>query len=86
VAKANIVINGRFFGTRKPKVYLEYTDKHGRTKAKKCKITSWAMDSNTGVSRITFHLPRSLEPKDYQLKVVNKVGAATASFTVDSSP
>ena len=85
VAKANIVINGRFFGTRKPKVYLEYTDKHGRAREKKCKVTSWAMDSNTGVSRITFRLPRSLEPKDYQLKVVNKVGVATASFTVDSS-
>jgi subtilisin family serine protease len=86
VATARILINGRFFGTRKPKVYLEYTDKHGRTRAKKCKVTSWAMDSDTGVSMITFIVPKGLEPKDYQLKVVNKVGTATASFTVDSSP
>lgn len=85
VTTARILINGRFFGTRKPQVYLEFTNKHGRAMAKKCIVTSWAMDSNTGVSRITFRVPRSLEPKDYQLKVVNKVGAAKTSFTVDSS-
>jgi subtilisin family serine protease len=84
--KATIVVNGKLFGAKKPQVYMVYADdKHGRTKAKQCNVTSWTMDSNTGVSRITFRVPRSLEPKDYQLKVVNKVGAATTSFTIDPS-
>jgi hypothetical protein len=85
VTKASVDIYGKFFGTKRPRIYLEYTNKNGHARARRCRVTSWAMDSNTGVSRINFRVPRSLEPKDYQLKVVNKVGAATTSFTVDSS-
>jgi subtilisin family serine protease len=83
VATASILINGRFFGTKKPKVYLESADKNGHARARKCRVSSWKMDSNTGVSTVTFRVPLSLKPKDYQLKVVNKVGTASTSFTID---
>ncbi len=72
-----IVIPGNYFSTKKGKVYLENI----RTgKKKKCKVTSWSMDS------ITFEVPKiskSFPPGYYPLKIHNKIGIATADFTLE---
>jgi len=71
-----IIITGNFFGTKKGKVYLEVPG--GKTKT--CKVTSWGMDS------ITFVVPKGLvSGTAYPLKVMNKVGLATApsGFTIE---
>lgn len=74
-----ITINGNFFGTKKGKVYLENTS---TGKKKNCKVMNWDMDS------ITFIVPKASKKfpaSSYTLKVVNKVGVATAStdFTLE---
>jgi hypothetical protein len=81
-----ITVTGNFFGTKKGKVYLEY-DKSGQTKKKNCKVTNWSMNEATGVSTLTFDVPKvskSFPAGNYPLKVENKVGTAIAdtNFTV----
>ena len=79
-----ILINGRFFGTKKPKIYLEYIDKNGQTKKGNCKVTDWSMDTTTGESRLEFIVPKGLESRAYPLKVFNKVGTSgPVLFTID---
>jgi hypothetical protein len=66
-----VEISGNFFSTKKGKVYLG---------EKKCKISSWGMDS------ITFVVPKGLIfGSTYPLKVINKVGIAEALsvFTIN---
>ena len=66
-----VEISGNFFSTKKGKVYLG---------EKKCKISSWGMDS------ITFVVPKGLDSgSTYPLKVINKVGIAEAPsvFTIN---
>jgi hypothetical protein len=63
-----ITIRGRFFSTKKGKVYLG---------DKKCKVTLWEMDSATGDSTITFEVPKNMAPVTYDVTVVNKVGSDT---------
>jgi hypothetical protein len=59
---AEIIVNGRFFGVPKGKVYVG---------EKACKVLSW--ESAPGIIR--FLLPKGLASgKTYELKVVNKVG------------
>jgi hypothetical protein len=81
-----ITIRGRFFSTKKGKVYLEYEDKNGQTKKKNCRVKSWGMDTTTGQSTIIFEVPKGPEPSinPYSLFVTNKVGQASAFFTIDS--
>ena len=79
VVETPITISGRFFGTKKGKVYLENPTSG---KKKTCKVKSWGMDS------ITFIVPKtskSFPPNTYVLKVDNKIGTAEAplEFTVD---
>lgn len=84
---AAIRVNGRHFGSGKPKIYLEYTDKKGLTKKKTCKVNSWAMETTTEISNLEFvvpKLPDGFVPGSVILKISNKVGAATIPFTVDS--
>lgn len=81
--KTSVTITGKFFGTRKPKVFVEYTDREGLLKKKSCKVTSWSMDTTTGESRLTFlmpTLPKGSGPNTHLLEIVNKVGAATTSI------
>ena len=89
-AGAPITINGKLFGAKKPKVYVEYIDKNGQTKTKSCKVAVYLpMDKTTGESDLEFvvpKLPEGAAPGPHQLKVVNKVGSATTPFTVDPSP
>ena len=79
-----IRVTGRFFGTKKGKAYLydPATDKK-----KKLKVTDWRMNESTGVSELTFVVPKtskSLPAGTYQLQISNKIGAAPTSpdFTV----
>jgi hypothetical protein len=73
-----ITITGKFFSTKKGKVYFEDIS---TGKKKNCKVTLWGMDS------ITFIVPKtskSFPPGAYPLKVDNKIGIATAipDFTI----
>jgi subtilisin family serine protease len=86
VVATSVKINGRFFSTKKPKVYIEYVDKNNQTKRKSCKVTSYDMDKTTGASNLVFvvpKLPDGFVPGSQTLKIVNKVGTATIPFTVD---
>jgi hypothetical protein len=81
-----ITIRGKFFSTKKGKVYIEFEDKNGQTKEKNCRVKSWGMDTTTGQSTIIFEVPKGPEPSinPYSLFVTNKVGQASAFFTIDS--
>jgi hypothetical protein len=77
-----IVLTGRFFGTKKGKVYLEYTDSKGQTKKKSCKVSYWYMNPTTGESEIRFIVPKvskSFTLGPHPLRVENKIGFAIAS-------
>jgi hypothetical protein len=70
-----ITISGSFFGTKKGKVYLEDL---ATGKMKKCKVTIWDMNPTTGVSTITFTVPK-LQGGIYPLYVTNKIGTTRSS-------
>jgi len=79
---AKIKINGMFFGSKKPRPYLEY-----QGKTRRCKIDSWAFDSNNGDSEIVFIVPNRLTVRKYQLNVNNRIGTVSAGyFTIDPLP
>jgi|GEM_PF-3309146 len=88
--KVEIKATGKFFSTKKGKVYLEY-DKDGQTKKKNCKITYWYMNPTTGASELKFLVPKPSKrfpAGPYPLKVANRIGIATAkiNFTIEPSP
>jgi hypothetical protein len=74
-----IATTGRFFGTKKGKVYLEDPS---TGKKKNCKVSSWSMDPGTGESTLTFVVPKGLAAGRYSLKVTNKVGTVETTFTI----
>jgi len=80
-----IVISGNYFGSKKPKVYLE----HPVSKKKRnCKATDGFMIPETGASETKFLVPRPSKrfpAGSYLLKIDNGVGTATAStnFTIE---
>jgi hypothetical protein len=76
-----VSIKGKFFGTKKGKVLLEYVVK-GKTKTKSCKITDWYMNPETGESEIIFLVAKGLDPGNYPLTIVNSVGEATGDFKI----
>lgn len=79
---SKIRINGKYFGSRKRKPYLEY-----QGKIRKCKIDAWAFNSNSGDSQVVFIVPKRLVVGKYQLNVKNKVGTTLGEeFTVDPPP
>jgi hypothetical protein len=49
----------------------------------KCKVKEWTMNPATGESMLTFKVPRWLRAGTYGIEVVNKIGKATALFTVN---
>jgi hypothetical protein len=78
-----ITITGKFFSTKKGKVYLEDPS---TGKKKNCKVTAWYMEPTNGESSLTFvvpKLPKGLLPGPYPLKIANKIGTAEATFTVE---
>jgi hypothetical protein len=54
-----VTIQGKFFGTKKGKVYLEYGEAENLIR-KNCKVLSWKMDPPTGDSTIIFVIPKML--------------------------
>jgi parallel beta-helix repeat protein len=83
-----ITVTGKFFSTRKGKVYLydPVTEKK-----KNLRVMDWKMNETTGVSELTFLVPKPSKrfpAGPYQLKVVNRIGTATASkdFTLEPLP
>jgi hypothetical protein len=51
-----VIIRGKFFGTKKGAVYLEYEEGGGPIR-KGCKVLSWTMDPTSGDSEIVFIVP-----------------------------
>jgi len=76
-----ITILGRFFGTKKGKVYIEY-EKDGRPRRASCPIRSWTMEPATGTSEVRFRIPNINYSGPCALVVANKVGAAEKPFTI----
>jgi uncharacterized repeat protein (TIGR02543 family) len=74
-----ITVKGKFFGTKKGKVYLEGPS----GKKKTCRVTNWNMIPSTGESELRFLVPKPSRSfpagSSYPLKVANKIGTATAS-------
>jgi hypothetical protein len=54
-----ITIRGKYFGTKKGKVYLECGEGE-TTVSKSCKVKSWTMDPTTGDSEAVFVVPKML--------------------------
>ena len=54
-----ITIKGKFFGTKKGKVSLEY-EEGGTTIRKNCKVLTWMMHPATGDSEVVFFVPKML--------------------------
>ena len=79
-----ITISGSFFGTKKGKVYLEDL---ATGKKKSCKVTSWSMNPTSGVSTITFFVPK-LPVGEYPLYVTNKIGTTQygSNFVIGLTP
>jgi Leucine Rich Repeat (LRR) protein/List-Bact-rpt repeat protein len=72
-----IVIKGKYFGNKAPKVWFEYTNAKGQIKMAKCKVlkpyayadvkgkpAKSCMDKTTGISEITVKMPKRW-PKDW---------------------
>ena len=83
VVKTHVTISGNYFGSKKGKVFLEYV-KNDKQKKKRCKVLEWIMDSGTGVSSITFKVPKKLSTETYDVRVKNRVGSDTLEegFTI----
>ena len=82
IPEEEIILTGKFFGTKKGKVYLEYTDSKGQTKKKSCKVSYWYMNPTTGASELKFVVPKlskSFTTGLHPLTMVNKIGVVTAS-------
>jgi hypothetical protein len=56
-ANDQVTVSGKFFGTKKGIVYLEY-EQSGSLTRKSCKVSTWMMDSTTGDSEIVFVVPK----------------------------
>ena len=78
-------VNGKFFGSKKPKVYLYYYDTHNNYKKKNCSVTSITWNGQTGASSASFKVP-NLDPGSYRLHVeTKKVGTSleVINFTIN---
>jgi hypothetical protein len=64
---------GSYFGSKKGNVYLV----DGSEKRIKCKVGSWTMDSQTNDSEIVFAIPKKVVSGNYDIQVINKIGADT---------
>lgn len=64
---------GKFFGTKKGKIYLGDSA---------CKVKTWTMNGATNESEATFFLPKGATPGTYMLNLVNKVGRGKKELTI----
>jgi len=97
-AGAEIVIKGLYFGTKTPKVFLEYADSKGKIKRVKCKVNKNTfiyknakgklspMSADTGESQISVNLPEKFpwgnDTKNHNIVLQNKLGVATVIFSI----
>ncbi len=83
IPEEEIVLTGKFFGSKKGKVYLEYTDSNGQTKKKNCKVYLLEHDirqpEKASVEFVVPKLSKSFTIGLHPLRVDNKIGVATAS-------
>jgi len=76
-----ITVPGRFFGTKKGKVYIEY-EKDGQPRRASCPIKLWTMEPATGTSEVRFRIPQIKYSGPCVLIIANKVGALEKPFTI----
>lgn len=76
-----ITISGKYFGTRKGKIFIEY-DLNGKIRKASCFAKSWTMDTATGISEAVIRLPKIKYSGPSVLTISNKVGAAEKNFTI----
>jgi hypothetical protein len=90
-AGGHITIHGKFFGTSKGKVYLEYEEGEGSVRLRSlgispkrtnCQILSWTMDPATEKGDIVFVVPQRLDPGVYDLIVTNSAKSDSDVFTI----
>lgn len=70
-----ISIQGRFFGTKKGKVYLD-CGTGAMTVRKSGKVMSWSMNATTGEGEIQFLVPKGLPIGSCDLTLTNTVGSS----------
>jgi len=73
-----VTLTGRFFSTKKPKIYFANI---ATGKRKKAKVKRIEMDPLTGLSEVLFAVPK-LESGPYLFSLVSKIGDATTTYTV----
>lgn len=71
-------ITGRYFGTKKGKVFLAQGDA-----LKSCKVTKWGMEATSGLSTVHFLVPKGLPAGNYDLKITNALGEGIDRFYVE---
>ena len=73
------VISGKFFSTKKPKVYLQNTV---TSRKYRCKVSTFSMDPDTGESSLQFSVPNvpDLDAGNYELILKTKTGQTSMSF------
>lgn len=83
----SIEVSGKFFGSKKPKVYLEYTNANDVDKKKNCTVKTFTWNPTTGESSLVFTVPKGLESgRAYPLRVeTKKVGTSldVINFTIN---
>jgi hypothetical protein len=77
MAGDSVTLVGKFFGTKKGKVFLG---------TKSCKVVTWTMNPVTGHSEVVFVVPKGLTPGAQDLTISNKVGSTTmpGAFRIDT--
>lgn len=78
---SQVLIQGMFFGSRKPKVLL-IPQEGGRQK--RCRVLSHSMDPLTGQSSVECKIPKTRQG-DYSLLLRNQIGEAQSGVTVTPS-
>jgi hypothetical protein len=89
-----LIIKGTYFGSKLPKVKLEYKDSNGKIKFYKLKVLhifkydnakgkpeKSCMNVDTGESQISVSLPKNIETGSYSLLLSNKIGIAVELTT-----
>lgn len=80
-----IPLAGHCFGTKRGKVYVEYSGTKG-TVQKSCKVLSWPADPDdaTQFGIVQISVPSGIPIGDWTLVVDNKVGKASVPFTISN--
>ena len=76
-----VTVNGKFFTTKKPKVYLIHKE---TSKKKKCKVISYTMNTQTGESLLQFVIPLN-NFYEHRLLLITKIGQVEFDYTETAS-